>query len=462
MLVEQLYTNCLAQGAYYIESNGEAAVIDPLRETNQYVELAIKRNAKIKYVLETHFHADFVSGHIDLAEKTGAKIVYGPNAEPNFEIYQAKDEEILSLGDLQIKVLHTPGHTMESTSYLLMDKEGNQHAVFTGDTLFIGDVGRPDLAQNGTITQEDLASYLFDSLRNKIMTLDDNVIVYPGHGAGSACGKKMSDETQSTIALQKKMNYALQDISREQFIKEVTDGLTPPPSYFPDNVRLNKEGYNNFDEVLEKAKNPLLKSDIDNLINDDSKTIILDVRYPKDYAKKHILNSIHIGLDGSFAPWVGALIRNVHTPIIILSNQDRLEEAITRLARVGFDNILGFVDGGIHKWEEQGGDVESQLQISAEEFGEIYNENLDIIDVRKPSEFAINRIPNAKNYPLDYIHDNYKDMPKDKHLYLHCLGGYRGTIASSILRNYGFKDITVIYDDFQNIYNATQLKNELV
>ena len=454
MIVEQLYTNCLAQGAYYIESNGEAVVIDPLRETEQYIELASKRNAKIKYIFETHFHADFVSGHLDLAKKTGAKIVFGPNAEPNYEFYSAKDNEILELGEVKFKVLHTPGHTLESTSYLLLDKEGKPTSVFTGDTLFIGDVGRPDLAQKGTLTTSDLASYLYDSLRNKLMILPDDVIVYPGHGAGSACGKKMSDETQSTIGLQKKTNYALQDISRKQFIKEVSEGLSEPPSYFPDNVRMNKSGYKDFDSILKKGlTNPLIYSDIIKEIKNEN-TIILDVREPQTYARKHIKGSIHIGLDGNFAPWVGTLIKDIHTRIILVSKPERLTEAITRLARVGYDNILGYVEGGVERWESQGGEVESQIQISGLEFSKFYNENINLIDVRKPSEFAISHIPFAINIPLDYIHKEYKNIDRTKPLYIHCLGGYRGTITSSILKQYGISNSIVIYDDFQNIYNS--------
>jgi glyoxylase-like metal-dependent hydrolase (beta-lactamase superfamily II)/rhodanese-related sulfurtransferase len=460
MIVEQLYTNCLAQGAYYIESNGEAAVIDPLRETEQYVELAKSRNAQIKYIFETHFHADFVSGHLDLAKKTGAKIIFGPNANPNYEFYSAKDNEILNLGDVSIKVLHTPGHTLESTSFLLLDINGKETSVFTGDTLFIGDVGRPDLAQKGTLTTSDLASYLFDSLRNKIMTLPDYVIVYPGHGAGSACGKKMSDETQSTIGLQKLSNYALQDISREQFIAEVTDGLTQPPSYFPDNVRMNKMGYEDFESIKSKGLSGLsYKNIIEELKKED--TLILDVRSPQEYAKQHIENSLHIGLDGNFAPWVGTLITNINSRIIIVSNQDRLEEAITRLARVGYDNIIGFVEGGVEEWANQGGKTETQIQIDAKEFSDIFSDDINLIDVRKESEYKIGNIRNAVNVPLDYIHNNYSKLNDDKTLYIHCLGGYRGTIASSILKRYGLKNTVVIYDNFQNIYDAVN-NSELV
>lgn len=460
MIVEQLYTNCLAQGAYYIESNGEAAVIDPLRETDQYVELAKSRNAKIKYIFETHFHADFVSGHLDLAKKTGAQIIFGPNAQPNYDFYSAKDEEILNLGDVKIKVLHTPGHTLESTSYLLIDKDGKEQSVFTGDTLFIGDVGRPDLAQKGTLTIEDLASYLYDSLRKKIMTLPDDVVVYPGHGAGSACGKKMSDETQSTIGLQKLSNYALQDISREQFIEEVTEGLTPPPGYFPDNVRMNKMGYKDFEEIKLSGFKELSFNEIKKELKTED-TIVLDVRSPEEYAKKHIENSLHIGLDRNFAPWVGTLITNIHSRIIILSNPERLEESITRLARVGYDNIIGFVKGGINEWERQGGTTESQKQISAEEFAKVYSENVNLVDVRKESEFKIGNIRKAINVPLDFIHKEYHKVNDSVTLYIHCLGGYRGTIASSILKRYGIKNTVVIYDDFQNIYDSVNNK-ELV
>lgn len=453
MIIEQLYTNCLAQGAYYIESNGEAAIIDPLRETNQYIELANKRNAKIKYVLETHFHADFVSGHIDLANKTGAKIVFGPNANPKYDIYLAKDEEILELGDIKIKVLHTPGHTLESTSYLLLDKEGNEQSVFTGDTLFIGDVGRPDLAQKSDLTIEDLAGMLFVSLRNKIMTLPDNVIVYPGHGAGSACGKKMSDETQSTIGLQKISNYALQDISKEQFISEVTDGLATPPAYFPDNVKMNKEGYGNFDTLLSDASTPLNYNKVLDILKTKN-AIILDVRSPKEFAKKHIKNAINIGLDGTFAPWVGAVISDVNTAIILDVENDKLEETITRLARVGFDNVLGYIEGGIESWIINGGEVESQKQITASEFSKVYNVNMNLLDVRKANEFNIGHLECAVNIPLDTLKSNIHNIRKDETVYIHCLGGYRATIASSILKQMGIKDSVVIYDDFQNIYDS--------
>lgn len=457
-MVEQLYTGCLAQGAYYIESNGEAAIIDPLREIKPYLEMAEKRGAKIKYVLETHFHADFVSGHIDLAKASGAKIVYGPNAKADFDFHEAKDEEILNLGDYKIKVLHTPGHTMESSCYLLIDENGNEQSVFTGDTLFIGDVGRPDLAQKGDITQEDLAGYLFDSLRNKIMTLPDDVVVYPGHGAGSACGKKMSDETVSTIKAQKDTNYALrEDMSKDVFIKEVTDGLMPPPGYFPENVALNKKGYTNIDEVLKKALNPLSASEFEEKLNEG--IIAIDGRAKEDFLDEHIPGTTFIGLESDFAPWLGALVKGVKTPIIFIAPEGKEEEMAIRMARVGYENVLGYLKGGVGTWKADGKETDSIKSVSSEDFSKLYDKDLNILDVRKKSEYDEWHIATAKNSALDYLPDNVQNIDKAEPIYVHCKSGYRSVISSSILRKNGFKNIINISDGFEGIKETNVPKN---
>ncbi len=452
MNIEQIYTGCLAQGAYYIESNGEVAIIDPLREVQPYLEKAQQQNASIKYIFETHFHADFVSGHVTLAEKTGAPIVYGPNAKPAFKAIIAEDNQEFRLGDITIIALHTPGHTMESTSYLLRDKNGKDHALFSGDTLFLGDVGRPDLAQKaGEITVEDLASHLYDSLRDKIMPLADDVIVYPAHGAGSACGKNMMKETVDTLGNQKKVNYALRaDMTRAEFIKEVTDGLLPPPNYFPENVRLNKEGYDDISEIIKRGTNALLPAEFEAIAN-DTNAIILDVRHQDDFVKGHIPRSIFIGLDGSFAPWVGALIADIQQPILLITPEDREEEAVTRLSRVGFDRTLGYLKGGFNAWKKASKEYDTMSSVVAEKFNEEFHNELSVFDVRKESEFNAEHILNAKNTPLDYINNHLAEFPKEKTFYLHCAGGYRSVIAASILKSRGIHNIINVEGGFKAI-----------
>lgn len=453
--VQQLYTNCLAQGAYFIASNGEAAVIDPLRETGPYLQMAEDQGVKIKYIFETHFHADFVSGHLDLAKKTGATIVYGPGAETSFDKHTATDGETFKVGDLTIKVLHTPGHTPESTTYLLLDEDGKEHAIFTGDTLFIGDVGRPDLAQKATgLTQEDLAGWLFDSLRNKIMTLPDDVMVYPAHGAGSACGKNMSSETWDTLGNQKKTNYALRaDMSKEEFIGEVTDGLMAPPQYFAKNAAMNKKGYESIDDVMAQGNQPLSVEDFEKLLKDDS-VFVLDVRDKKDFVKGYIPGSYFIGLDGSFAPWVGALITDINQKIALITPAGREKEAVKRLARVGYDNAIGYLDGGIEAWEKSGRKLANIETITTEEFiKNHYSEDVNILDVRKPGEYETTHIVSAQNQPLDYFpQGEYQQLDKTKKYYVHCRSGYRSTVASSFLKAAGVDLINVVgpFDDMKN------------
>ena len=449
MKVEQIYTGCLAQGAYFIESDGEAAIIDPLRESAPYLEKAEKREAKIKYIFETHFHADFVSGHVDLAEKSGAQIVYGPGASADYSFHEATDGEEFKIGKLTIKVLHTPGHTLESTTYLLLDENGKEHAIFSGDTLFIGDVGRPDLAQKGELTQEDLAGMLFDSLREKVMILPDDVIVYPAHGAGSACGKNMSSETTDTLANQKQFNYALRaDMTKEEFIKEVTDGLLPPPQYFAQNVAMNKSKAVGLDSVLQTGNIALDVETFEGMANHEG-ALVLDTRKPAAFAKAHIPNSIFIGVDGSFAPWVGALITDLNQPIIFLADKGREEEVVTRLSRVGYDNTLGFLDGGIDAWTEAGKEIDTVKSISAEEFAEEFAKgNLDVLDVRKPTEFAGSHINGAINLPLDYINEEMDQVDDSKHYFIHCAGGYRSMIFSSILKSRGYHDLVDVAGGF--------------
>ncbi len=409
MKVEQIYTGCLAQGAYYIESKGEAVVIDPLREVEPYIQKADRNNATIKYVFETHFHADFVSGHIDLAKKTGATIVYGPNAAPQFDAHIAKDGEEFKVGDVTLKAIHTPGHTMESTCYLLTDETGKDVGLFSGDTLFIGDVGRPDLAQKvaADLTQDKLAGYLFDSLRNKIMPLPDDIIVYPAHGAGSACGKNMSKETTDTLGHQKQTNYALRPgMTKEEFIKEVTTGLVAPPAYFPLNVMLNIQGYDSIDTVLERGQHALDPEAFEAAANDTG-AIVLDTRDPQDFAKGFVPNSINIGIDGSFAPWVGAMIPDIRQEILLVTDKGREEEVITRLARVGYDYTIGYLKGGFEAWEKAGKEIDQIRSISADELATIMkNENVNVLDVRKSSEFESEHIIDAENAPLDFINDS--------------------------------------------------------
>lgn len=425
MKIEQIYTGCLAQGAYYIESNGEVAIIDPLREVDPYIKKARENQASIKYILETHFHADFVSGHISLAEKTGATIVFGPNAKTSFDSKIAKDNEILELGNIQIKVLHTPGHTMESTTYLLIDETGKEHAIFTGDTLFLGDVGRPDLAQKAAdMTQEELAATLFDSLRQKIMPLNDEIIVYPGHGAGSACGKNMMKETVDTLGNQKQMNYALrEDMIKDEFVKEVTDGLLPPPKYFPLNVKMNKDGYEDIDAILERGTKALSPDEFETAANETG-AVVLDVRHQDDFAKGHIPGSTFIGLDGTFAPWVGALIADVKQPILIVADQGKEEEAVIRLSRVGFDYTLGYLKGGFESWKNEAKEYDRVVSIPAQKFKNHYEtEKKPVFDVRKPNEYQSERLPEANNTPLDFINSHLAEFPNKDQFYVHCAGG---------------------------------------
>ncbi len=438
MIVEQIYTGCLAQGAYYIESNGEAAVIDPLREVEPYLQRAEKNNATIKYIFETHFHADFVSGHLTLSNKTKAPIVFGPLADPDFDVIIAKDGQSFQIGDVTITALHTPGHTMESTTYLLRDAKGKDHAIFSGDTLFLGDVGRPDLAQKkGAMTQEQLAETLYDSLRNKIMPLADDITVYPAHGAGSACGKKMMKETVDTLGNQKKVNYALrEDMTKEEFVNEVIDGLLPPPQYFPENVRLNKSGYEDIDQVMEKGKIPLIPSKFEDIAN-QSGAVILDVRSADEFSKGHIPNSIFIGIDGGFAPWVGTLIGDTQHPIILVTPEGREEETITRLSRVGFDNTLGYLEGGITAWTAARKDIEQIENITATQLQTKIEDGAALFDVRKENEYDSVHIPNATLIPLDKINESLNHHAFEKEFYLHCAGGYRSMIALSILKNRG-------------------------
>ena len=454
MKVEQIYTGCLAQGAYYIESNGEAAIIDPLRETQPYIERAKENKVIIKYIFETHFHADFVSGHLDLAKKTGAQIVYGPNAQTEYEKYLAKDGEEFKIGQVTIKVLHTPGHTLESTTYLLRDEKGKDYAIFSGDTLFIGDVGRPDLAQkNGNITKEELAGWLFDSLRNKIMPLSDEVLVYPAHGAGSACGKNMSSETWDTLGNQKKTNYALRaDMTKEEFIKEVTDGLLPPPQYFSLNAQLNKKGYGSIDAVMKKGTKALSPREFEVAAN-ETDALILDVRDKTAFVKGFIPNSIFIGLDGSFAPWVGALIADMKQPILIVAPSERNEETVKRLARVGYDNSIGYLEGGFEAWEKAGKEIDSIETINADKLEDIYTKNpaIQLLDVRKPSEWESAHIENSQNFALDFINKQMSERDKNTLYYMHCRSGYRSTVAASILKARGFENMVNVQAKFDDI-----------
>ncbi|GGX18875.1 MBL fold metallo-hydrolase [Aquimarina muelleri] len=453
MKIEQIYTGCLSQGAYYIESNREVAIIDPLREIKPYLEKAKEDNAKIKYIFETHFHADFVSGHVTLAKETGANIIYGPNANPSFEAIIAKDSQEFPLGNITIIALHTPGHTMESTTYLLKDANGKDHAIFSGDTLFLGDVGRPDLAQKAAhLTQEQLAEKLYDSLRTKIMPLADDVIVYPAHGAGSACGKNMMKETVDTLGNQKKMNYALRaDMTKEEFVKEVTEGLLPPPLYFPLNVKMNKEGYEDLDKIIEQGTTPLSPDAFEALANETG-AVVLDVRHQNEYVKGHIPRSIFIGIDGGFAPWVGALIADVKQPILLVAPEGRVEETITRLSRVGFDNTLGYLDGSFAAWKKASKDYDTITSISALEFKNIMtNEDVPVFDVRKESEFVAEHVEKANNSPLDFINDYLTEFPEDKNFYVHCAGGYRSVIAASILKSRGIHNLIDIAGGYKDI-----------
>ncbi|OEK03985.1 MBL fold metallo-hydrolase [Roseivirga misakiensis] len=452
MKIEQIYTGCLAQGAYYIESKGEVAIIDPLRETDTYLARAEKSNSTIKYIFETHFHADFVSGHLDLANKTGATIVYGPGAKTTYDIHEATDQEIFELGDVKIKVLHTPGHTPESSTYLLIDEIGKEHAIFSGDTLFIGDVGRPDLAVKSDLTQEDLAGMLFDSLRNKIMNLPDDVIVYPAHGAGSACGKNMSKETTDLLGNQKKVNYALRaDMTREEFIKEVTEGILPPPQYFAKNAMLNKTGVDSLDNVIAKGNVALDVETFEAMANHEG-AMVLDTRHQKNFVNGFIPNSIFIGIDGGFAPWVGALITDLQQPIILVADEGREEEIITRLSRVGYDNTLGYLKGGFEAWKNAGKEIDTLESISAATLKErMAADDINILDVRKPGEYSAEHIEKAKSIPLDFISNEMGRIDKDKEYHVHCAGGYRSVIFASILKSRGYDKIVDVAGGFAAI-----------
>lgn len=450
MNIEQIYTGCLSQGAYYIESQGEAAIIDPLREVKPYLEKAKKNKATIKYIFETHFHADFVSGHVTLAKETGATIVYGPEAKTGFDSLIAKDQQEFKIGEITLTVLHTPGHTMESTTYLLRDASQKDIAIFSGDTLFLGDVGRPDLAQKAAdMTQEDLAGILYESLRKKIMPLADDVLVYPAHGAGSACGKNLSKETVGTLGEQKKTNYALRaDMTKEEFIKEVTDGLLPPPQYFPLNVKMNKEGYEDIDTILKSGTTPLDPEAFEKLAN-QSGAIILDVRHQDAFAEGHIPQSIFIGIDGGFAPWVGALIGDVEQPILLVTPEGREEETVTRLARVGFDNTLGYLDGSLEAWKKAGKATDSVEGIDTTEMKTLSEkESLTVFDVRKPGEYLSEHLPDAKNTPLDFINEHMNEFPTGTPFYMHCAGGYRSMIAASILKSRGIRNLIDVRGGF--------------
>ena len=447
MYVEQLYTGCLAEAAYYIESNGEAAIIDPLRETEPYLELATKRGAKIKYIFETHFHADFVSGHVDLAQKTKAPIVYGPTANTDYEILEAKDGQVFNIGDVKLKVLHTPGHTPESSCYLLFDENGREEAIFTGDTLFIGDVGRPDLAQkSGEITAEDMAATLYDSLRSKIMPLPDHITVYPGHGAGSACGKKMSSETSALLGDQKQSNYALGDLTKEEFVKELTTGILPPPQYFAKAAAQNKKGYKSIDQVFESSLNAMSVEQVQTEIKNAS--LVIDTRHQDDFRDGHIPNSWFIGLNGQFAPWAGALIEDLHQKIVIVAEAGKEEEAIMRLARVGYDNVVGYLDGGIEAWKASGKSVGRINSITSDDFARNGNGDAQVMDVRKPSEYEQGHLAEARNIPLDFFLEELKRVDVSKPYAVHCKSGYRSMIAASILQAKGMDNITDIIGGF--------------
>ena len=456
MKIEQIYTGCLSQGAYYIESNGEVAVIDPLREVQPYLDRATRDDAKIKYIFETHFHADFVSGHVTLAKETGAAIVYGPNANPSFDALIAKDGQEFKLGNITIIALHTPGHTMESTTFLLRDKNGKDHSIFSGDTLFLGDVGRPDLAQKmGVLTERDLAGFLYESLRTKIMPLADDVIVYPAHGAGSACGKNMMKETVDTLGNQKKMNYALRaDMTKEEFIDEVIDGLLPPPSYFPLNVKMNKEGYEDIDDILKRGTQALSADAFEAAANETG-AVVLDVRSQEEFAKGHIPRSIFIGLNGGFAPWVGSLIADVKQPILLVTPEGKEEETVTRLSRVGFDNTLGYLKGGFATWKKAAFEYDTVTSIQAKTFKEIIaTDNVPIFDVRKEGEYLSGHVVNANNTPLDYINNHLTEFQCNQTFYVHCAGGYRSMIAASILKSRGIHNLIDVAGGINSINEA--------
>ncbi|MFN7688717.1 MAG: MBL fold metallo-hydrolase [Sphingobacteriales bacterium] len=461
MKVEQIYTGCLAQGAYYIESEGEVAVIDPLREVAPYIERAQKDGAKIKYVLETHFHADFVSGHIDLAKETGATIVYGPTASPAFNAHIAKDNEELKLGKVKIRVLHTPGHTMESSCFLLIDENGKETGLFSGDTLFIGDVGRPDLAQKvkAEFTEELLAEHLFHSLRNKIMPLSDDIIVYPAHGAGSACGKNMSKETTDTLGHQKATNYALRpDMTMPEFKKELLTGLVEPPAYFPLNVLMNIQGYDSISDVLKRGQHALSPAAFEASANETG-ALVLDTRAPEVFAKGFIPNAINIGIDGNFAPWVGAMIPDIKQQILVVAEPGREEEIVTRLARVGYDYCIGYLEGGFEAWKNAGQEVDMIHQVTVDELAEIMKGgNVHLLDVRKKSEYDSEHVVDAENAPLDFINDSMLQINKNNTYYVNCAGGYRSMIFNSTLRARGYNNLIDVTGGFKAIKESNKFK----
>jgi len=464
MKVEQIYTGCLAQGAYYITSKGEAAIVDPLREIKPYLERAKKDGVEIKYIFETHFHADFVSGHVDLAKATGAKIIYGPTAQPAFDCIIAKDGEEFKVGDFTLKTLHTPGHTMESTTYLLKDENGKDVAIFSGDTLFIGDVGRPDLAQKAAdMTQEQLAATLYKSLREKIMTLADDVLVYPAHGAGSACGKNMSKETVSTIGEQKKSNYALRaDMTEEEFVKEVTEGLLPPPQYFPMNVAMNKMGYENIDTVMERGLQAMNAEEFEAAAN-ETDAVMLDTRNDAVVWKGFIPNSINISLDGQFAPWVGALIPDVKQQLLIIAEPGREEESIMRLARVGYDNVIGFLKGGFDAWKNAGKEIDTINRITSADFEKVFDKDSTIvIDIRKPGEYTAEHVEEALNIPLDYLNENLAEFPKDRNFIIHCGSGYRSMTAATMLKSRGWENFREVAGGYDAIKGTSVPRTDFV
>lgn len=463
MQVEQIYTGCLAQGAYYITSQGEAAIIDPLRETKPYIDRLQKDGVKLKYIFETHFHADFVSGHLDLARSTGASIVYGPNANPEFAFISARDNEEFKVGDITIQALHTPGHTMESTTYLLKDENGKDYCIFSGDTLFLGDVGRPDLAQKAaSMTQEELAGLLYESLNKKIMPLADDVIVYPAHGAGSACGKNMMKETVDSLGNQKRMNYALNQPNKEAFVKAVTDGLLPPPAYFGLNVAMNKKGYESFETVLNNGMRALTPDEFE-VAAENTDALILDTRSSKEFYKGYIPQSVNIGLDGDFAPWVGALIANVNQPLLLVTDENFEEEAVTRLSRVGFDNIVGHLKGGFAAWLQSGKEADTVDRITATQLAKEIEIGKDkVIDIRKETEYSAEHVEEAYNRPLAAINDWIKDINPEEHFFIHCAGGYRSMIASSILQARGYRNFTEVEGGFKAISETTIPKTDYV
>lgn len=460
MIIEQIYTGCLAEAAYYIESQGECAVIDPLRETTPYLQRAAKNGAKLKYIFETHFHADFVSGHLELSAKSGAQIVYGSKAETNFSCLKANDGGEFKVGALTIRALHTPGHTPESTTYLLLTEEGKEHCIFTGDTLFIGDVGRPDLAIKSNVTKEDLAAMLFHSLRNKIMPLPDDVIVYPAHGAGSSCGKSMSKETFDTLGHQKQVNYALQNISEQEFVKQVTEGLLPPPQYFSKNAMLNKQGAGNLEVVYAHGLHPLSPKEFLTLA-EETGALILDTRAAQTFCKSFIPNAINIGLGGQFAIWAGTLITDLNQPILLVCDEGKEEECIMRLARVGYDNTIGFLKGGIEAWKEAGYETDEVVSISAKTFAQNYKADSNVLDVRKPGEFETEHVVNAENKPLDFINEWTITIDKTKPYFIHCAGGYRSMVAASILKARGFENLIEVAGGYSAIEKTGVAKTSL-